>query len=155
MAFLVPSIAIVAGTQVGERLASRIGARATLLAGFVIGAAGTGSLAFAFGVGFGYAVPGLLVGGLGHGMVWTAMFVAAGSGVAATEQGVAGGMATSTLNIGNAAGLAALTALAGTRHTLLDGGSLAVLAAAVGMIGGLLVALALPREKFPVASEVV
>ncbi|WP_280335222.1 MFS transporter [Nocardia wallacei] len=41
LAFLVPSLAIATGTQLGERLATRIGNRATLLIGFALGAAGT------------------------------------------------------------------------------------------------------------------
>ncbi len=40
LAFLVPSLSIAAGTQLGERLTTRVGARATLAAGFAIGIPG-------------------------------------------------------------------------------------------------------------------
>ncbi|WP_258584983.1 MFS transporter [Mesorhizobium sp. AR02] len=42
LAFLVPSIAIATGTQLGERLATRFSTRSTLVGGMMIGAAGTG-----------------------------------------------------------------------------------------------------------------
>ncbi|MGC0416288.1 MFS transporter [Embleya sp. AB8] len=161
LAFLIPSIAIAAGTQGGERLATRIGNRRTLLIGFVIGALGTAALAAGFDADAGYAllVPGLVVSGVGQGIVWTAMWIAAATGTAAAEQGVANGIASTTLNLGNAIGLAVFTAIAdlGTggksgaalRDATADGEFLVVLLTAVGMIVGLLVTLALRRNSAP------
>ena len=157
LAFLVPSVAIASGTQLGERLTTRLGTRTTLITGFLIGVVGTVGLAFAFDARLGYlaAVPGLIVSGVGQGITWTAMWIAAAAGVAPREQGVASGMASTTLNLGNAVGLAVLIAianagLAGTsgdvfRTTLAHGGFVAVLLTAAGMAVGLLVTLALPR----------
>ncbi|WP_207954663.1 MFS transporter [Saccharopolyspora elongata] len=154
LGFLLPALAIAAGTQLGERAATRFGTRATLVAGGVIGVVGTAILAVGFQDGAGYlvAVPGLLVSGVGQGITWTAMWIAAGSGVAAGEQGVASGMASTTLNLGNAIGIAALTAVAYSGHSaetavLAGGGRLAVLLAAVGMVLGVLLAFALPRKE--------
>lgn len=159
LAFLVPSVAIATGTQAGERMASKIGIKTTLVTGFVIGVVGTAVLALGFDADAGYAslLAGLIVSGIGQGIVWTAMWIAAATGVAADEQGIANGMASTTLNIGNAIGLAVLTAIAaaGTHglngHALrvktADGGFVAVLLAAAGMVVGLLLTFTLPSHK--------
>jgi EmrB/QacA subfamily drug resistance transporter len=164
LAFLVPSLAIATGTQLGGRIATRLGVRPTLWLGFGIGAVGTAALAIGFDVGSSYlvAVPGLIVSGVGQGLVWTAMFIAASSGVAPKEQGVANGMATTTLNLGYAIGLAVLIAVAnaGTgglsgdeaRVASADGGFVAVLLAAAGMLLGLLITFAHPRASEPAES---
>ncbi|MGW2217490.1 MFS transporter, partial [Nonomuraea sp. NPDC001684] len=158
LAFLVPSLAIAAGTQGGERLATRIGTRATLLIGFAVGVAGTAVLALGFDAdaGYGLLIPGLVVSGLGQGVVWTAMWIAAATGTPAHEQGVANGIASTALNIGNAIGLAVFTVIAdlGTagrtgqalRAATADGEFLVVLLTAAVMIAGLLVTLTLPRR---------
>ncbi|HEY2062727.1 MAG TPA: MFS transporter [Amycolatopsis sp.] len=167
LAFLVPSVAIASGTQLGERLTTRLGTRFTLLTGFAIGAAGTAALACGFSADRGYLalVPGLVISGIGQGIVWTSMWIAAGTGVHATEQGVANGMASTTLNIGNAIGLAVLIAIAnagieGTtgparQAALADGGFTAVLIAAAGMVLGLLITLTLPRKTTAIDSAAV
>ncbi|KUL22705.1 hypothetical protein [Streptomyces regalis] len=49
---------------------------------------------------------------LGQGIAWTAMFVAATSGVDARHQGIASAMASTTQQIGSAVGLAILVAIA-------------------------------------------
>ncbi|WND39897.1 MFS transporter [Streptomyces sp. BB1-1-1] len=114
LAFLVPSVAIATGTQLGERLTTRLGTRTTLIAGFAVGAVGTAVLALGFDADATYttALPGLILSGIDQGIVWTAMWIAASTGVAPNEQGIANGMASTTLNIGNAIGLAVLTAIA-------------------------------------------
>ncbi|GAA2322766.1 MFS transporter [Nonomuraea roseoviolacea subsp. roseoviolacea] len=157
LAFLIPSLAIAAGTQAGERLATRIGTRATLLIGFAVGVAGTAVLALGFDAeaGYGLLVPGLVVSGVGQGVVWTAMWIAAATGTAAHEQGVANGIASTALNIGNAIGLAVFTVIAdlGTagksgqalRAATADGEFVVVLLTAAAMIAGLLITLTLPR----------
>ncbi|WP_131743085.1 MFS transporter [Actinomadura roseirufa] len=159
LAFLIPSVAIATGTQLGERMTGRLGTRRTLLIGFVGGVAGTAVLvpAFAADASFTTAVPGLIISGIGQGIVWTGMWIAASTGVAPDRQGVANGMASTALNLGNAIGLAALTAVAnaGTdgavgdalRVATADGSRTAVLLATAGMVGGALVALALRRER--------
>ncbi|GGQ24094.1 EmrB/QacA subfamily drug resistance transporter [Actinomadura coerulea] len=164
LAFLVPSLAIATGTQLGERLATRIGTRTTLLIGFAIGAAGTAGLAFGFDAdaGYGLLAPGLVVSGVGQGIVWTAMWIAAAAGSAPHEQGVANGIASTALNLGNAIGLAVFTALAeiGTggrtgqalREATAHGDFLVVLLTAAGMAAGLLVVRALPRRP-PLTGE--
>ncbi len=159
LAFLVPSLAIAAGTQIGERLATRASVRATLLSGMIVGALGTAAMVAGAGLDSGYAiiVPGLIVSGIGRGMTWTAMWIAAASGVAHDEQGVASGMASTTLNIGNAIGLAILVGLANSdaqglsgeapRTSTAGGVRLAFWLAAAGILFGFLVALTLPKAR--------
>jgi predicted MFS family arabinose efflux permease len=161
LAFLLPSLAIAGGTQLGGRLATRIGNRGTLLTGFVIGVAGTVALVFGFDsdAGYGQLIPGLVVSGVGQGIVWTAMWIATATGTAAQEQGIANGIASTTLNIGNAIGLAVFTALAdiGTegktgealRAATADGESFVVLLTAAGMIAGIIATLTLRRRSEP------
>jgi MFS family permease len=101
-------------------------------------------------------VPGLVVSGVGQGIVWTAMWIAAATGTAAHEQGVANGIASTALNIGNAIGLAVFTVIAdigtdGTtgdelRAATADGEFVVVLLTAAVMVVGLLATLFLPRH---------
>ncbi|CAO5158104.1 MFS family permease [Frankia sp. AiPs1] len=144
LVFLIPSASIAAGTQAGEHLVTRIGARAALLIGFAVGIPGTALLAVAFEhqAGILVAVPGLIVSGFGQGVVWTGMWIAAGMGVAADQQGVANGLASTTLSLGNAIGLAALTAVAAGH-----GAPTAVLVATVAMLLGTVLAGALPAHR--------
>ncbi len=60
-------------------------------------------------------VPCLVLSGIGQGIVWTGMWIAAASGLHHDEQGVASGVASTTLSIGNAMGLAVLISIA-NRH---------------------------------------
>ncbi|GHF44636.1 MFS transporter [Streptomyces griseosporeus] len=166
LGFLLPSVAIAAGTQLGERFAGRIGTRTTLVTGFVTGAIGTAVLALGFDAdaGYGLLVPGLVVSGVGQGIVWTAMWIVAATGTAPQEQGVANGIASTALNIGNAIGLAVFTVVAdlGTegrtggalRAATADGGALVVLLTAAGMVAGLLATLTLRRGPSRAAASV-
>lgn len=157
-AFLVPSIAIASGTQLGERLATRFSTRSTLVGGIIIGAAGTALMVLGAPADSSYLslVPGLIISGVGQGIVWTAMWIAAASGVAHEEQGVASGMACTTLNIGNAIGMATLIAIA-NRHlggltgdalktATADGIQLAFWLTAAGVMISLLAAMVLPGK---------
>ena len=160
-AFLVPSLAIAAGTQAGERLATRFSTRSTLIGGMVIGAVGTALMVPGTTADASYAaiVPGLVVSGVGQGIVWTGMWIAAASGVHHDEQGVASGMASTTLNVGNAIGLAVLIAIA-NRHldgltgetlsnAVTDGMQLAFWLAAAGILLSIVVALYSQRANRP------
>lgn len=156
LAFLVPSFAIVAGTQAGEKLATRLSIKATLLIGMVLGAVGTALLVPGTGVEAPYIaiVPGLILSGIGQGTVWTGMWIAAASGVHHDEQGVASGMASTTLSVGNAIGLAVLIAIANGHAASLgdtasavaaaEGIKLAFWLAAAGIVASLVVTFALP-----------
>ncbi|WP_199614337.1 MFS transporter [Paenibacillus alkalitolerans] len=159
LAFIIPSLAIATGTQLGERLATRLQTRSTLFIGMIIGIVGTMLIPLGAYTGSSYLiiVPGLIISGIGQGITWTGMWIAASSGVSEEEQGVASGMASTTLNIGNAVGLAVLIAIANsniqgkTGDSLLEamasGERTAIYLAALGMLVGLVIALFLPRKR--------
>lgn len=159
LAFLVPSIAIVTGTQVGERMARRLPVRNTLISGLLTGAFGTALLVLGADPHASYSaiVPGLVPSGFRQGIVWTGMWIAAASGVHHDEQGVASGMASTTLSVGNAIGLAILIAVANAHTGSLAGAvRQAVFAsgirvgfelAAVGILVSVAAALALPGRR--------
>ncbi|GAA2676079.1 MFS transporter [Nonomuraea recticatena] len=155
LAFLLPSLLIALGTQLGGRMAGRIGMRATLLIGTLGGAAGTALLALGVSEGGSYwsALPGIVVMGVSQGFTWTGMWIAAATGVAPAQQGVASGMASTALQVGSAIGLAVLVAVGGvgesTGAALAGGVRTAVLVAAAGMLLGALVSLAFARKARP------
>ncbi|WP_119460861.1 MFS transporter [Rhodospirillaceae bacterium SYSU D60014] len=165
LAFLVPCVAIATGTQIGERLATRFATRNTLLIGMIVGAIGTAAMAPGAVADSGYLaiVPGLVISGIGQGITWTAMWIAAASGVHNDDQGVASGMASTTLNVGNAIGLATLIAIANAginglagdqlRIAIADGTQIAFYLTAAGVLFGLLVSLTLPRKTTSVIAS--
>ncbi|MER9546306.1 MFS transporter [Mesorhizobium sp. M0437] len=158
LAFLVPSVAIATGTQLGERLATRFSTRRTLVGGMIVGAVGTALMVSGATADSSYLplVPGLIVSGVGQGIVWTAMWIAAASGVAHDQQGVASGMASTTLNVGNAIGMAVLIAIANSQIGELSGDALKIAVAdgiqvafrlaAAGIVVSLLAAIVLPAK---------
>ncbi|MER8366230.1 MFS transporter [Mesorhizobium sp. M1378] len=158
LAFLVPSVAIATGTQAGERLATRFSTRSTLVGGMIVGAVGTALMVSGASAESSYLslVPGLIVSGVGQGIVWTAMWIAAASGVAHDQQGVASGMASTTLNVGNAIGMAVLIAIANSQIGELSGDALKIAVAdgiqvafwlaAAGIVVSLLAAMVLPAK---------
>ena len=123
LAFLVPCLAVAAGTQIGSRLAARVGVRTLLALGLAVGAIGATFVALSITPGGGYPalIPGLIIFGLGQGSAWPPMWIAAAAGIPSHEQGIASGMASTTLWIGGATGLAILVVIAG--HPSGDGAS--------------------------------
>ena len=155
LAFLVPSVAIATGTQLGERILNAAGGQRTLLIGFTLGLPGTILLAWGFSSTASYwtLIPGLIVSGVGQGIVWTAMWIVAATAVAPTQQGVANGLASTALNIGNAIGLAILVAVSATARPHLSdpagGERTAVIVAAAIMAVGIIAALLLRNRTNP------
>ncbi|WP_410634011.1 MFS transporter [Amycolatopsis sp. cmx-4-83] len=116
LGFLLPTAIVVAGSVLAGPVVTRIGVRRTLLGALATGAAGTCLLGFALTPDGSYAwlVPGLIVVSVGDGMVFTAMYIAAATGVPAHRQGVASGIVTTGSGVGAAAGLAVLVLIATT-----------------------------------------
>lgn len=114
-AFLLPSVVIAAGTQIGGHLANRVGLRPLLLTGLSAGALGAALIAAQITPdgGFGMLVPGFILFGLGQGVAWTPMWIAASAGIDESDQGIASGMASTSLWVGGATGLAVLVLIAG------------------------------------------
>lgn len=162
LAFLVPALVVAAGTKVGERAVGAIGMKKTLLGSLLLGASGAALLALGLTADGSYArvLPGIVLLSLGQGAGWTAMWIAAATGVAPGDQGVASGLASTTLQVGGAVGLAVLVAVADTGgHGALTGGALrlallgdirtAVYVIAAGICLGTVVLLAFRRVPGP------
>ena len=96
--FLLPTAVVVAGSALAGRIATRFGLRRTLVAALAIGALGALALGLAMSPNGSYAalIPGLILLSIGDGVVFTTMFIAAGTGVADREQGIASGIASTS-----------------------------------------------------------
>lgn len=116
IAFLPLAVCITLGNIIAGRLINSIGVRRSLTLAFLIGAAGLAMLGLQIH-GDGYVtsiLPGLVVSGIGHGMIYTSMFVGGTREVADHNQGVAGALMTTTQYAGGALGVAFLVLVLGT-----------------------------------------
>jgi MFS family permease len=153
IAFLVPTGVVVTGSTLAGQLVTRCGLRPTLVGALATGALGALVLALSMSptAAYGSMVPGLILLSAGDGVVFTAIFIAAGTGVADREQGIAASVASTSASIGAAVGLALLVIVArsGThglageplRLATADGLRTAVLAVAGGIAATVFVAL--------------
>ncbi|MEV7443340.1 MFS transporter [Streptomyces sp. NPDC091204] len=112
--FLVPTAVVVAGSATAGRLVTRFGLRRTLAAALTIGALGAVVLGLAISPDGTYValLPGLVALSIGDGVVFTAMFIAAATGVPDRQQGIASGIASTGSGVGAAVGLAVLVLVA-------------------------------------------
>ncbi|MFD9319349.1 MFS transporter [Streptomyces sp. NPDC060053] len=116
IAFLPLAACITFGNMIAGKLVGVLGVRRCLTLAFVVGAAGLVLLGLSARH-HGYLVamlPGLVVSGLGHGMIYTSMFVGGTRDVEDRNQGVAGALMTTTQYAGGALGVAALILVLGT-----------------------------------------
>jgi EmrB/QacA subfamily drug resistance transporter len=143
LAFLLPTAVVVAASTLAGRVVTRCGLRPTLVGALAVGALGALLLALAMSPSgsYGALVPGLLLLSVGDGIVFTAMFIAAGTGVADREQGVASSIASTSTSIGAAVGLALLVLVAQASTDGLAGEPLRV-ATAEGLRSAVLVVAA-------------
>jgi EmrB/QacA subfamily drug resistance transporter len=162
VAFLLPTAVVVTGSALAGQLVTRCGLRPTLVAALAIGAVGAVALGLAMTPDGSYValIPGLVLLSIGDGVVFTTMFIAAGTGVDDREQGVASGIAFTSTSVGAAVGLALLVLVANSgteglagealRVEAADGLSAAVLVVAGGIAAIALVALYLrPEPRSP------
>jgi len=157
--FMPLAAAITLSASVASKVIGRVGARALILEGLVVMAAGVLLLAVNAGGGS-YALhvlPGLLLVGAGVGPMFVAISVAAMSDMPNEKSGLASGLMMTGHEIGAALGVAGLTAVAGdltTRTGLIDG-----YGAAFIVTGGVLAALflftliAVPAGKLPAGNH--
>lgn len=112
--FLIPTAVVVAGSALAGRIVTRFGLKTTLVTALGFGVAGAVALGFAISPDGSYArlIPGLVALSVGDGIVFTAMFIAAATGIADRDQGVASGVASTASGIGAALGLAILVLIA-------------------------------------------
>ena len=150
LAFLLPTAVVVTGSTLAGQLVTRFGLRRTLVAALAVGAVGAAALGLAMTQDSPYPalLPGLTLLSIGDGVVFTAMFIAAATGVADGQQGVASGLASTGSGVGAAFGLAVLVLIAnrgagttgGDGLATAQGSRTAVLTVAVGIVLTLLVA---------------
>jgi hypothetical protein len=98
--FLLPTAFVLAGSALVAVLAT--GSAGALALGLSMSPDGT----------YAALIPGLVLVSLADGVVFTAIFIAAGTGVADREQGVASAIVTTSTSIGAAVGLALLVLVA-------------------------------------------
>ncbi|MEU6159089.1 MFS transporter [Streptomyces sp. NPDC047130] len=144
VAFLPLAACITFGNMIAGKLVGPLGVRRCLTLAFVIGAVGLLLLGLS-ARDHGYLtgmLPGLIVSGLGHGMIYTTMFVGGTRDVDDRNQGVAGALMTTTQYAGGALGVAALVLVLGTdpgdgafRTGFLLAGGIAVAGAVLAWLG--------------------
>lgn len=151
LAYVPFSLAVVAGSAAGTRLAGRIGHRSTVIAGLSLVAVAMlilGGISAATGLVL--LVTGLVVSGLGLGCASVAATSAGMSAVADHRRGVVSGLLNTAAQVGTAVGIAALLAFAAARtppgagvpgpQELVDGYRAAFVAAAGTALLGLVAA---------------
>ncbi|GAB2471195.1 DHA2 family efflux MFS transporter permease subunit [Comamonas humi] len=135
LAFL-PANLVMAALSLGwsARLVMRFGIRAPLVAGLLLAAAGLLLFARApLDGGFWlYVLPGMLLLGLGAGVAFNPMLMAAMHDVSPADAGLASGLVNTSFMLGGALGLAVLASLAAARTGELAAGGANALAALHG-----------------------
>jgi EmrB/QacA subfamily drug resistance transporter len=116
LAFIAITLTIGTFSNVGQALTSRLGPRRVLTTGLVLSAAADllYSRMPAEGHYFWDVFPALLVGGVGLGLSFVPVTIAALQGVAPADAGVASGLINTTRQVGGAVGIAAVTTIAAT-----------------------------------------
>ncbi|WP_433077420.1 MFS transporter [Dactylosporangium sp. CA-052675] len=142
LAFLPLAALVTVGSSLTARLVRRFGAARTLGGGFAVAAASLAWLALAAGAGYpGGVLPGLLVSGAAHGVVYTAMFVLGARDVPAERQSSAGATMTTAQYLAGAVAVALLTLPLRTGAY-----AIAFWLTAAAAVAGALVALRQPQD---------
>jgi EmrB/QacA subfamily drug resistance transporter len=146
VAYLPLTITIVGAAALASRFVDRFTPKPVLVAGLVVAAAGFVMLTRIVGHGD-YAsrvLPAMVALGVGAGMSFVAITIAATSGVEPGDSGLASGLLNTTQQVGGALGLAILSSVSTTRVTsALHGGLPLRLALTHGFKGAFIVAAAL------------
>ena len=116
VAFIALAVTIVAVSNLGQALTTRLGARPVLSAGLLLTAAGGALYAQmpADGHYFWDVFPALLVSGIGLAFSFVPVTIASLTGVQPADAGVASGLINTSRQIGGSIGLAAVTTIAAT-----------------------------------------
>jgi EmrB/QacA subfamily drug resistance transporter len=130
LAFLIPTLVVVLSSALAGRVATRFGLRATMIVALMIGLAGALTLGVTVSpdASFFALAPGLILASVGDGVIFTAMFIAAATGVPDHQQGVASGIVSTASGIGAVVGLAVLVLVANVGTEGLTGEPLRVAA---------------------------
>jgi len=119
VAFIAITVTIVAFSNVGQTLTTRLGARPVLTTGLVLTAASGALYAQmpADGAYFWDVFPGLVLSGIGLAFSFVPVMIAGLTGVQRNDAGVASGLINTSRQIGGSVGLAAVTTIAATAST--------------------------------------
>jgi EmrB/QacA subfamily drug resistance transporter len=165
VAFLPAALATLTGTRIGVRLVAVIGVRRQLVLGPIVGAAALGWLATlpAHAGYLDHLFGPMVISGLGIGLCFVPMTLAATTGVPPHQAGLASGLINTTRQMGGAIGLAAMATIAANAAShrsragasidsaLTSGYDRAFVIAAGILVAGAALALLLP--KAPVAGQ--
>lgn len=125
LGFLAAALVAVAGSAVAQALVTKFGPKPVLTAGLVANAAGLIYLTqiSANGSYFADLFPGLVLFGIGMGLSYVPISIAAFTGIDWQDSGLASGLLTTTQQIGGALGVAILATVFATRtaHLIADG----------------------------------
>jgi EmrB/QacA subfamily drug resistance transporter len=140
-AFLPLAVTVTVGNVVAGRALQHVKVATVLLSGFALAAVGLTWLALALG-GHSYLkdlLPGLLLSGLGHGVIYTSMFVIGTSDIPRAQEGMAGALLTTSQYLSGALAIGLLTLVLGGSP---DAGSMrsAILVTATAAVAGALAA---------------
>jgi MFS family permease len=124
LAFLPLTVTVMVAAGMGSTLASRRGARVTMVSGMALLAIGMVLLARISSDGgyLGVLLPGFFFTALGLGFTFVSATIAGTSGVADGEQGLASGLINTAQQVGTALGLAILVTVAAAHTGALSGG---------------------------------
>jgi EmrB/QacA subfamily drug resistance transporter len=150
-AFLPAALSTMAGALAGTRLVARLGARRQLVIGPLLAAggllwlsrlsAGDGYLDHVFGP--------LVLAGVGLGLAFVPMTIAATADVPIHEAGLASGLINTTRQIGGAVGLAVMATVAAGASSAIAGYDRAFAISAAALVIGAALALVLPAKPKP------
>jgi EmrB/QacA subfamily drug resistance transporter len=126
VAYLPLTLTAIVASGLASRAVDRFTAKPVLVGGLLVGTVGFALFArlSAHGDYAGQVLPAMIVVGIGLGMSFVPITIAATSGVAAEDSGLASGLLNTTQQVGGSLGLAVLSAVSTSRVTsALDGGS--------------------------------
>lgn len=149
-------LAIVVTANLAGRLIGRWGLRRTAALGLLVQGAGI-LLFLRTGASSGYAtvlLPALIVHGVGNGLSFPSLNIAAVGALPDDRQGLASGLVTSAVQIGAGIGVAVLAAVMAIPASALDGYRAAFLTAgSFSLLGALIACLGLGTRAEPAAGE--
>jgi MFS family permease len=114
LAFLIPTLVVVLSSALAGRVATRFGLHRTMIVALLMGVAGATVLGVTVAPDASLFAPavGLIMVSVSDGVIFTAMFIAAATGVPDHQQGVASGIVSTASGIGAVVGLAVLVLVA-------------------------------------------
>jgi MFS family permease len=114
LSFLIPTLVVVLSSTLAGHVATRFGLHATMIVALMMGVVGASVLGITVApdASFLALTPGLIAVSVGDGFIFTAMFIAAATGVPDDQQGVASGIVSTASGIGAVVGLAVLVLVA-------------------------------------------